>query len=462
MIHAVVGAGGKTSLIHSLAEKYRKEGKSVFITTTTHMYREPDTLLTDDPEKIIARLNSCGYAFAGLPCGEKISSLSYETYEKVCACADEVLVEADGSRHMPLKLPASHEPVIPANADKITVVCGLHALGSMASEVVFRLSEVPDSFGVAPNDIITPKTLQHLVRKGYRDRLKKEYPDKELSFYAANDGSLYQRALAALIEADMDTDLLAPEWFSKKPCLFICGAGHVAKELADLAARIDMRVKVIDPRPEFANRERFPFAEQIICDSFSSLKNYLEPDAFYAVMTPGHVDDFTCVGAILDSSYRYLGMMGSRKKVAKVREDLAVSGFSEQQIATLHAPIGLSIGAISPAEIAVSVLAEIIEIKNRYPNSSAQSQLLNSTEHGVLCIIIEKRGSAPRGAGSMMLVTDHAQIDTIGGGAIEYAAINDAKAAKAAFVREYSLSNETARTLGMVCGGTNKILFLPV
>lgn len=211
MIHAIVGAGGKTSLIHSLAEKYRKEGKSVFITTTTHMYREPDTLLTDDAEEIIARLNSCGYVLAGLPCGEKISPLSYETYEKVCVCADEVLVEADGSKHLPLKLPASHEPVIPKNADKITVVCGLHALGSTASETVFRLSEVPDSFGVAPDDIITPKLLQHLIRKGYRDRLKKEYPKKELSFYAANDGTPYQRALAALIEADKDVDFLTSE-----------------------------------------------------------------------------------------------------------------------------------------------------------------------------------------------------------------------------------------------------------
>ena len=103
MIQAVVGSGGKTTLIHRLAEEYRAQGKKVFVTTTTHMRAEPDTLLTDDPEPILRALEQTGYAMAGIPEGEKIRALSPATYAAVCARADEVLVEADGSRRLPLK-----------------------------------------------------------------------------------------------------------------------------------------------------------------------------------------------------------------------------------------------------------------------------------------------------------------------------------------------------------------------
>lgn len=462
MIRAIVGAGGKTTLIHKLANEFRQSGKKCFVTTTTHMYIEPDSLLTDSADVIISKLNEAGYAFAGRPDGEKLTSLSDDTYNKICAYADEVLVEADGSKHFPLKLLADNEPVIPFNTDEIIIVCGLHALGKRASEAVFRLEAVKDNLGIAPDTIITPEIIQIILQRGYRDKLMQNYSDKKITYHIANDGSLYQRALAALLKADMDVKLLKAEWFEEKPCLFICGAGHVSKFLADIAAKIDMRVKVIDPRPEFANSERFPYAEQVICDSFDSLDKYLEADAYYAVITPGHADDFGCVNKIIRSSYRYLGMIGSRQKVAKTRLDLSAAGVSDEQLSTLHAPIGLPIGAASPAEIAISILAEIIEIKNKSACSSAQSELINSHEHGTLCIIIDKTGSTPRSIGSMMLVTKDGQIDTIGGGAIENNAIIDAREAKSPFIREYQLNNKAAENIGMICGGTNKVLFIPV
>ena len=93
MIISVVGSGGKTTLIKKLAQQYRNQGKSVFVTTTTHMYIEADTLLTDDAAAIIQALKETGYAMAGIPAGEKIRSLSRETFDAVCAHADVVLVE---------------------------------------------------------------------------------------------------------------------------------------------------------------------------------------------------------------------------------------------------------------------------------------------------------------------------------------------------------------------------------
>lgn len=460
MITAVVGAGGKTTLIHRLAEAYRAEGKKVFVTTTTHMFSEPDTLLTDDAKEIIRQLEETGYVMAGLPCGEKISALPEETYAAVCAHADEVLVEADGSRHYPIKFPNETEPVIPENAEKIIVVCGLHALGKSAKDAAFRLELVKQCLNITDDTIITPMHIQQLVRKGYVEKLMQQYPNTEM--YAAHDGSLYQRALASLLKADMDVSLIKEEWFAPKPVLFICGGGHVAKELAELAARIDYRVRVMDPRPEFASRERFPGAEEVICGSFENLREHLVPNGFYAVVTSGHKDDYTCVRTILDSSYRYLGMIGSRGKVAKTVTRLTEDGVPEEKIQSVHAPIGLPIGAVTPGEIAVSILAQIIQEKNRFNSSSVSAELLESSQPGVLCIITEKTGSAPRGGGSMMLVTEDGQLDTIGGGPIEHAAIVDARRDASACIRHYQLGTQEGAALGMICGGTCNVLFLPI
>ena len=125
MIRAFVGAGGKTTLIHEQAARYRAQGKRVFVTTSTHMFIEPDTVLSDDSEVILAQLNRTGYVMAGIPEGEKIRSLSSETYERVCSYADVVLLEADGSSRKPIKFPNSTEPVLYDNVEEIVVVCGL-------------------------------------------------------------------------------------------------------------------------------------------------------------------------------------------------------------------------------------------------------------------------------------------------------------------------------------------------
>ena len=127
MMIAVIGSGGKTTLVKRLAERYHGEGKTVLVTTSTHMFVEEDTLLTDDAAQIISALREKGRIMAGVPDGIKIRPLSKETFDAVCAHADVVLVEADGSKCMPLKYPNTTEPVIPENADEIIVVCGLNA-----------------------------------------------------------------------------------------------------------------------------------------------------------------------------------------------------------------------------------------------------------------------------------------------------------------------------------------------
>ena len=183
MIVAVVGSGGKTTLIKNLAQKYRAEGKTVLVTTTTHMFIEEETLLSDDAEVIIRHLEERGMVMAGVPEGNKIKALSRETFEAVSAAADVVLVEADGSKHMPLKFPNATEPVIPPKTEEIIVVWGPQGLGKPAREVCHRLALVMDCLGIDEDTPITWEHVSELLEKGYLKPLKRRYPDAKIEVY---------------------------------------------------------------------------------------------------------------------------------------------------------------------------------------------------------------------------------------------------------------------------------------
>ena len=202
MIVAVVGSGGKTTRIKQLAAQYRSQGKTVFITTTTHMFIEEDTLLTDDADILIPALKEKGCVMAGIPEGKKIKALSRETFEAVCAQADVVLVEADGSKQLPLKYPNASEPVIPEHTDEIIVVCGLNAIGQRAEAVCHRLELVKACLGIENDTIITPEHIRTLVTEGYLRPLRKAHPDKQITLSPRHDGSPEQRAIAAMLQAE--------------------------------------------------------------------------------------------------------------------------------------------------------------------------------------------------------------------------------------------------------------------
>ena len=208
MIISIVGSGGKTTLLKNLAAQYRREGKRVFVTTTTHMYTEPDMLLTDDADTIIRVLQQQGFAVAGIPEGQKIRSLSRETFAAVCPYADVVLVEADGSKGLPLKYPNSTEPVIPENTDEILVVCGLNAIGEPAGKVCHRLELVKACLGIEADTVILPEHVQKLVTEGYLRPLRAAFPHAKVFLRPRHDGSPRQSAIAALLEAEQDVSAL--------------------------------------------------------------------------------------------------------------------------------------------------------------------------------------------------------------------------------------------------------------
>ena len=151
--------------------------------------------------------------------------------------------------------------------------------------------------------------------------------------------------------------------------LFIFGGGHVALSLYKVARLAGFEVTVIDDRESYANRERFPDAGQVIAADFEAATATLQPSAssFLVIVTRGHRDDMRVLGWAVKTSARYVGMIGSRRKVLSIYNELEKAGIERELFERVHAPIGLEIGAITPEEIAVAIVAEMIAARRNVP-----------------------------------------------------------------------------------------------
>jgi xanthine dehydrogenase accessory factor len=162
------------------------------------------------------------------------------------------------------------------------------------------------------------------------------------------------------------------------PDVYIFGAGHVGTSLAKMAHDTGFHVHVIDDREKFASAERFDPAIQVIVDDIPSwLESHTLPSTAYAVIvTRGHRHDLDALRALTRANLRYLGLIGSKAKVKRIYDALREEGITPDALRHVHAPIGLDIGAITPQEIAVSILAELIAVKHgkiEEPNVAALS-----------------------------------------------------------------------------------------
>jgi xanthine dehydrogenase accessory factor len=163
-------------------------------------------------------------------------------------------------------------------------------------------------------------------------------------------------------EAEVFLERLVPQ-----PTAVVCGAGHVGLATAQIARIAGFRVIVIDDREMFANRERLPFADEVIVSQFENAFRNLpvDEDCYIVVVTRGHLYDREVVEQALRTPARYIGMIGSRRKIHITFEQLEQKGFPKEQIQRIHAPIGLNIGAETAQEIAVAILAEMIQEMRR-------------------------------------------------------------------------------------------------
>jgi len=162
------------------------------------------------------------------------------------------------------------------------------------------------------------------------------------------------------------------------PDVYIFGAGHVGYHLARMAHDTGFHVRIIDDREKFADSDRFPDGVDVIVDDIPSWlqANQLPPTAYAVIVTRGHRHDLDALRALVPGGVRYVGLIGSRAKVRRIYDALREEGASPDALSRVHAPIGLDIGAITPQEIAVSILAELIAVKHgkiTEPNVAAVS-----------------------------------------------------------------------------------------
>ena len=150
------------------------------------------------------------------------------------------------------------------------------------------------------------------------------------------------------------------------PELYVIGAGHVGSHLATLAHVVGFHVHVVDDREKFANRDRFPDVADVVTEDIPAwlARTHLPEHAYVVIVTRGHTNDLEALRALAPRELRYLGLIGSRAKVARIYEELQNGGVAADALKHVHAPIGLDIGAVTPQEIAVSILAELIAVKH--------------------------------------------------------------------------------------------------
>jgi xanthine dehydrogenase accessory factor len=151
------------------------------------------------------------------------------------------------------------------------------------------------------------------------------------------------------------------------PSLIIFGGGHISFFLARIGKMVDFRVTIIDDRPEFANPERFPEADETICEDLATVMNKLEinSSSYIVIVTRGHQNDEQVLQWAAKTNAGYIGMIGSKRKIKTSYAYLKTKGITQEQLDRVHSPIGLAIGAETPEEIAVAIMAEIIQIRRQ-------------------------------------------------------------------------------------------------
>lgn len=267
------------------------------------------------------------------------------------------------------------------------------------------------------------------------------------------------------------------ESFLPQERLIILGGGHIAVPLVRIGRMLGFHVLVADDRPAFANQERFPDADSVLCESFDRVMAVIKPrgNDYVVIVTRGHRHDGTCIRRIFEHPETvYAGMIGSKRRVQGLKALLAEEGLDAGRLERICSPIGLPIGAVTPEEIAISIFGEII----RRRRSKAENpfwreemefdrevwlQLAPETD-APRCVatVLETMGSTPRGKGAKMLIfADGRTCGSIGGGCCEADVIRRARNLMGSGRYELvpiDMTGDVAESEGMVCGGTMRVL----
>ena len=190
-----------------------------------------------------------------------------------------------------------------------------------------------------------------------KEVMAKETPRKMV--FQLNNEASYDNGLICGGTLEVFVEPILPQ-----PVAYIFGGGHISMSLAKSASAAGFAIVVIDDREQFANKERFPMAQELFT-SYEAAFERIRPSAssYLVIVTRGHRDDMRVLAWATRTPARYVGMIGSRRKVLSVYQALEKEGYAAEEFARVYAPMGLEIGALSPEEIAISITAELVAVR---------------------------------------------------------------------------------------------------
>jgi xanthine dehydrogenase accessory factor len=191
--------------------------------------------------------------------------------------------------------------------------------------------------------------------------------DRELDVRPPEGGTPNSETPDFEFEKFSDTDFIYRERLGPKNELYIIGGGHCALALSDLMSKMDFRISIFDDRPDLNTLQKNEFADEIIIvDSYDRISEHIpsSSSAYVVVMTLGYKSDAVVIRSLMNKDFKYFGVLGSKAKMATLMKELKSEGLPAETLDKIHTPIGLPINSQTPEEIAISIAAEIISIKN--------------------------------------------------------------------------------------------------
>lgn len=261
------------------------------------------------------------------------------------------------------------------------------------------------------------------------------------------------------------------EFITNEKRMVVCGAGHISIPIIKIGKMLGFHITVIDDRLSFTNHAKAAGADVVLCKPFQEALEEINGSLnhYFVIVTRGHRYDQECLHAITAKKNAYIGMIGSKARVKLVKEYLIENGVSKELLDKVYTPIGLKINAQTPEEIAVAIMAEIIQVKNNgrigfgFPKDILD--VLTAQKPAdmpmSLATIVSKKGPAPRDASTKMLVMlDGTTVGTIGGGCVESEVCGIAREVardKTPVLTKVDMTVDNAEDEGMVCGGVVEV-----
>jgi xanthine dehydrogenase accessory factor len=195
-----------------------------------------------------------------------------------------------------------------------------------------------------------------------REVMETERP-RQMNFSLGQDAA-YDNGLICGGQLSVFVEPVVPQ-----PRVFIFGAGHISKSISKVAVLAGFASVVVDNREAFANRERFPEADEVYAEEYEEVfqKLAVRDTSYLVIVTRGHRDDMRVLRWAAETPARYIGMIGSQRKTIAIYKELEKEGVSAEKLARVYAPVGIDIGAITPEEIAIAIMAEMIAIRRNSP-----------------------------------------------------------------------------------------------